>query len=82
MKPKTIVQRFVESTAEYVEPGGNPLSDAADALLGAAERISGLVPRTRNLNLSGKGGKLVARLQALHAEASDVAEIVDNPRSR
>lgn len=60
-------------------PDRNPLSDLADQVEGAANRIAGLIPRRKNTNLSSDATKKVmTQLEQAHAILSDVAEVIDS----
>lgn len=83
--PRNIIQRLLEDdtpgfqAATPVSDPGNDLSDTADAVEDAATRLSGLVNRRANLNLSGKTAKeLIARLAAVQAELSELVELIDH----
>jgi hypothetical protein len=60
------------------EPDRNELSDLADQIEGISYRIAGLVPRRKNMNLSGSMARhVIVQLGTARDILSRVAEIID-----
>ncbi len=63
---KTVVNELLEDT------GGAPLAQAADRLMNIAERLSGIVPRTRDAHPND-----AVRVQQICDELTDLVERYD-----